>query len=446
MSATQSDPDSSASRRPSSVAHGNPSADAALIRPRIVFETPAPEKRKPRIALYSHDTMGLGHMRRNLLIAKSLVASDIEPTILMLAGAREASFFDLPRGVDTLTLPALRKQSDGQYGSRNLGVSVDELTHLRSQILAVAIAAFAPDLLIVDNVPRGARNELDLALSTIQRSRRSGCNTRCVLGLRDVRDNPEVVQREWTFDGNEQAVRNFYDEVWIYGDPAVYDLMNECRYSPDVAAKARYSGYLDRCATPGQDAARNAETTDLGLPPGKFVLCMVGGGQDGAELARAFAATQLPEDQSAVLLTGPYMPADTRAYLHARSATNPRLRVLDFVNEPTDLLKQADRVITMGGYNSVCEALSFEIPALIVPRVKPRLEQWIRAERLQRLGLVDVLHPDCLNSSTLSGWLRQPRVRPRAREKINLNGLDCLSRMAGDLLLGGRQRPDTAFA
>ena len=45
----------------------------------------------------------------------------------------------------------------------------------------------------------------------------------------------------------------------------------------------------------------------------------------------------------------------------------------------------------MGGYNTFCEILSFDKRALIVPRTRPRLEQYIRAVEAERLGLVSML-------------------------------------------------------
>ncbi len=80
----------------------------ALLAPH--FEPPP---RKLRVALYSHDTMGLGHMRRNLLIAQTLMNCPSPPVILMIAGAREAGALPLPAGVDCLTLPSLGKDIEG---------------------------------------------------------------------------------------------------------------------------------------------------------------------------------------------------------------------------------------------------------------------------------------------------------------------------------------------
>src|SRR5215831_4362720 len=79
--------------------------------------------RKPRIALYSHDTMGVGHMRRNLLIAAALARLRSPAVILLIAGAREVNAFGVPPGVDCLSLPALRKEGNGQYQARHLDLS-----------------------------------------------------------------------------------------------------------------------------------------------------------------------------------------------------------------------------------------------------------------------------------------------------------------------------------
>jgi predicted glycosyltransferase len=176
-----------------------------------------------RVALYSHDTMGLGHMRRNMLIAQTLAAPPLNATTLLICGAAEARAFSMPPGVDCLTLPSLRKNEAGEYGSRHLELSLRELVHLRSSILEAAISQFCPDVLIVDNAPRGAEGELNAVLQTV----RSSARTRCVLGLRDIIDESQVVRRQWSLQGYAEAIRDYYDAVWVYSDPAVYDLATE---------------------------------------------------------------------------------------------------------------------------------------------------------------------------------------------------------------------------
>jgi predicted glycosyltransferase len=391
-----------------------------------------PRPRRPRVALYSHDTMGLGHMRRNLLIAQTLVKSPAAPIVLMLAGAREAGALPLPPGVDCFTLPALGKDRDGHLRARDLDLSSSELVELRSRALAAAIASFRPDVLIVDKVPRGASHELVPALEALKQA--GDC--RCVLGLRDVLDDPETVRREWRDSASDEAIRRYYDAIWVYGDPVLYDPVREYGFSAHVAEKVRYTGYLDQCRRLDEGRPDPEDRpASLGFPDGRLVLCQLGGGQDGAGLAEAFVQAEIPDECHGVLLTGPYLPAEVRARVRRAAAARPRMQVLETLREPGWLLRRADRVIAMGGYNTVCEVLSFEKPALIVPRIHPRREQWIRAERLRSHGLLDVLHPDDLNPRALGRWMASEQApRPSARDRFDWNGLENLPRFLSDLL------------
>ena len=402
--------------------------------------------RRRRVAFYSHDTMGLGHMRRNLLLAQALRHPPTRAVVLMIAGAREATLVAAADGVDCVTLPALQKDQDGHYHPRHLGVSLPELVALRARTASAALETFDPDVLIVDNVPRGALRELDPVLETL-RARR---HTRLVLGLRDVLDDPATLQREWSCAKNQDAVRRYYDAVWVYGDPAVYDTVREYAFDPDIAAKVRYTGYLDRRSRLTRPIPRNGDpVAALGLPPGRLALCLVGGGQDGAELAEAFVNAELPADTNGVVVVGPYMPAEIRQRLSRRAACQPRRRrVVSFMREPTRILQYADDVVSMGGYNTVCEVLSFAKHSLIVPRVRPRREQLIRAERLHALGLVDLIHPGDLSPDALSAWLAQQTRPPRpARERVDLEGLHRVPRLLEALLRPSTPRPpDPALA
>jgi len=120
----------------------------------------------------------------------------------------------------------------------------------------------------------------------------------------------------------------------------------------------------------------------------------------------------------------------------------PGRRIVRFLSEPTRLVRRADHVVAMGGYNTICEVLSFRKPALIVPRVAPRREQLIRAECLQALGLVDVLHPADLTPRALSDWLAQARTPPPlARRRVDLNGLTRVPQLLAELVTAA---PDAA--
>lgn len=383
-----------------------------------------------RIALYSHDTVGLGHTRRNLLIAQALTYAYPNASILLLTGAATSSQFSpLPR-VDFLTLPSLTKTEGGGYESRTLEVSLKQLIKLRSRTIHASLKAFKPDVFIVDNVPKGAAGELERTLHKLRKKGR----TRCVLGLRDILDEPGAVRKQWAKEDNEAAIADYFDEVWVYGDKKVYDQAHEYGFSSRTAAKLRYLGFFDQRAR----LAVQPPLAELpeGVQPerGKLVVAQVGGGQDGAPLALAFARTQLPKGHYGVLVTGPFMPAALKAEIEKAVSQNPSVKLLEFVKEPTRLLQHSDKVIAMGGYNTTFEVLSFGKPLLTVPRVAPRREQLVRAECLDRLGLLDLLHPDNLTSKALGDWLALDATAPEAHAFLDFGAMTRLPEALAELL------------
>ena len=89
------------------------------------------------------------------------------------------------------------------------------------------------------------------------------------------------------------------------------------------------------------------------------------------------------------------MPAKKRRKLIAQGRQASRyIEMIEFDNRMEELIAGAKAVVAMGGYNTYCEILSFDKPALIVPRVAPREEQLIRARRAAELGLIEMLLPE----------------------------------------------------
>ena len=266
----------------------------------------------------------------------------------------------------------------------------------------------------MDNVARGALGELDASLA---RQRARGC--RIVLGLRDIIDEPAAVARQWQKLRTLDTIRDYYDAVWIYGDARLYDTV--AAYGLAAAEKpVTYLGY--------PDPLQRAETSPVPDNETPYALCLLGGGQDGYALAEAFARTTLPDGWRAILLTGAMMPAAERAQLAAILADRPDYQLLEFTPEPLALMRGARAIIAMSGYNTTLELLALNAPMLLVPRIKPRREQWLRAVRLAELGLADCLHPDELSPACLSAWLADARPRKTARDRLDFNGLEHINR------------------
>jgi predicted glycosyltransferase len=380
---------------------------------------------KPRVALYSHDAAGLGHVRRNLLIASTLAASGHD--VLLVSGSPEATSMVRPPGIDLVTLPALCKAVDGSYTSRHLSLGLDELLQMRRNLLTSALTSFAPDLLLVDRHARGFRGELEPALDRLR-------DTKVVLGLRDVLDAPDRVRAEWHHQRTGQALDAWYDEIWHYGDARLYHPLHGAEIVPPVPVLS--TGYLvgDRPA-PAIDRGEDAD----GEP---FALCMVGGGSDGHHLADAVLDAVLPPGLTLLVVTGPQMAASDRQRLTARAAHRDEVTIAAYLANPERLLRSARAAMVMGGYNTICELLASRTPALVVPRDRPRLEQTVRADALCTAGVFTVLPPADATGRRIGDWLADAVQGQRpTRRAIDRDGLSRIADRTRALLASSDRRP-----
>src|ERR1700693_2097648 len=112
-----------------------------------------------RILIYSHDTFGLGHLRRCRAIAHALVEHDKELSVLILSGSPIIGSFDFRARVDFVRIPGVIKLRSGEYTSLNLHLDIEQTLKLRGSIIRHTADMFEPDLFIVDKEPMGLRGE-----------------------------------------------------------------------------------------------------------------------------------------------------------------------------------------------------------------------------------------------------------------------------------------------
>src|SRR6185369_8559574 len=79
-----------------------------------------PSTFRPKILLYSHDTFGLGNIRRTLLLAEELKNQYEGAAILIVTGSPMIQSFRIPAGVDYVKLPCLDRTDSERYEPRFL--------------------------------------------------------------------------------------------------------------------------------------------------------------------------------------------------------------------------------------------------------------------------------------------------------------------------------------
>ncbi|NKN37526.1 hypothetical protein HFC70_14325 [Agrobacterium sp. a22-2] len=381
--------------------------------------------RKVRVLMYSHDTFGLGHLRRCRTIAHSLVEDYHGLQVLIISGATIAGAFDYRARVDFVKIPSVIKLRNSEYTSMDQHIDVSETIQMRKSIIFHTAKTFEPDIFIIDKEPLGLRGEVEDTLRFLKER-----GTTLVLGLREVMDAPHLLDVEWKRNDTMHKIGQLYDHIWVYGPPDFHDPLVGLEVPESVRSKMQFVGFLQRKSS----KKIQADAED-------YLLVTTGGGGDGSDLVRdVIAAYQVDPTltMKAVIVLGPYMPNEQRMNFVAQAAENPHIEIIEFDSRMEDRIAGARAVVAMGGYNTYCEILSFDKPALIVPRTHPRLEQLIRARRAAELDLVSMLPPqEAADSHRMAVAIKAllerdpPSASPAA---LHLEGLPTISWLVAQYL------------
>ena len=330
-----------------------------------------------------------------------------------------------------MRIPGVIKLRSGEYTPLNLHLDIEQMLKLRGSIIRHTAEVFEPDIFIVDKEPVGLRGEV---LETLEMLKPRG--TRLILGLRDVLDEPRLLEPEWQRKNVLPALRDLYDEIWVYGLPQICDPLEGVSLPISVRQKMVYTGYLHREVATHGAPPRMPEITNR-----PYLLVTTGGGGDGEALIewvlRAYEHDPLLP-YPALLVLGPFMQPERQAEFMDRAARLKRVDAITFHSHLEAMVARAAGVVAMGGYNTFCEVLSMDKRALIVPRTVPRLEQYIRISRAAKLGLIAMLADDGrYDPAVMAGALRRLPSQSRPSEIVVpglLEGLDNVNRLVAPWL------------
>lgn len=338
-----------------------------------------------RYLFSSHDGFGLGHVRRNTLVARAILAREPEAQIAIVTGLKMRLAWLGDERMQIVRVPPLVKDSEGCY--RNAELTFEQALDQRASAFRQAVTRFSPDVVIIDRHPYGLAGEL---LSGLDEAARLGAAV--VLGLRDILDEPSTVAQEMAGRG-WSGVADRFDEVLVYGERVLCD--HELEYG--LTLPPRYCGWVA-----DKSAARRRDP--------QLMVVTGGGGGDGEEVFRLGAqlAAQRP-DLRAILVAGPFAASMTLDSLTDDPAIRGRLALLRDAPGCAALFARASSVVQMAGYNSTFESLAAGIRPILVPRRSPRREQAIRASRLAALGVADMVD-ERAPADEVAWMLMRPRL------------------------------------
>jgi predicted glycosyltransferase len=380
------------------------------------------------ILMYSHDTYGLGHIRRTLAIASHLRTPNVN--ILIITGSPIVGRFSFPPQIDFVRVPGMIKMTNEEYLPLSIKINTRHVLKIRQSIISSTAKAFQPRLFIVDKAPLGLKREI---IPTLQWFNRCHEHTKTVLGLRDIMDDAASTKQDWKEKGVYEVLDRYYSEIWVYGNQDFYDPICEYDIPKDISRKMVFTGYIPR-AVPRAGEINEVRREQRLDPEDKLVVVTTGGGGDGYDHMDAYLTMLEAWGGSppfrTVMVTGPFMPKKRRMEIFSR-ARRIKVRTYRFYRRMERLIGAADVAVCMGGYNTICEILSQRKPCLIIPREQPRREQLIRAQILYEHNLADFIPWQKVDHNLLRDKLlaiiENPEPYHKAISNFRFTGLDIMS-------------------
>ncbi|MBY5534211.1 glycosyltransferase family protein [Rhizobium leguminosarum] len=351
----------------------------------------------PRIFFYVQHLLGIGHIARASRIAKALVKDGFDVTVV--TGGLPVPGFP-GEGVKTVALPAVVASNAGFSGLADADgrPAGKDFLNTRRQLLLDAFHAAKPDVVIIEAFPFGRRQMRFELLPLLEAIKKAKPRPKLLSSVRDILQENRKAGR----DAETVAlVKEHFDAVLVHGDPGFVRLEDTFPLTSEIADRLRYTGLV--AAPP---APEPAETFDI--------IASAGGGAVGAALIGAAkkAAAMLPDNLRWLLVAGPNLPEADFAALS--EDVGPNVTLARFRKDFPSLLCGAKVSISQAGYNTVGDLLRTECRAILIPFVVGgETEQTVRAERLQALGLADILPENGLTSGHVKEAVEKALAAPR---------------------------------
>jgi predicted glycosyltransferase len=360
-----------------------------------------------KILFYCQNLLGMGHLVRTTELMRELVKTF---EVCLIEGGQKVDGFEMLPEVEVVQLPTIQVEVfDSLQVGKQLQVvgstmSLAEVKEYRKEKLIEVFDRFKPDVLITEGYPFSKNKALAFEMvPLLEHIKKSARSTKVICSLRDIIMVKEFADRDAEERRRCEFVNQYYDAILLHSDPAIHRLEDNISTAEYLSCPVYYTGYVVQ-SEPDRVEFDPADLALLNDPIPKIVVS-VGGGKLGHDLLeniiQAAPLLQQQISRQIVIFAGPLMDESKYQELEklAQGKTNVSLR--RFTPSLITYLDRAELSISLGGYNTTMNILKTGVRSMIYPSDKDR-EQAIRAEKLEKLGLLKILDRSQLEPEVLA--------------------------------------------
>lgn len=351
-----------------------------------------------KIMFYCQYLSGIGHLIRSTEIVRSLVK---DFRVYFINGGPPIQGFEIPPQVELIELPALWLE-DGNFAVSD-GFNVEDIKEIRKNQLITIFDRVQPDCLITEFFPFGRHKLLFELLPLVKYIKSTKPDTKIVCSLRDVIGKVSDPQEEETIC---YLMKEYFDLLLFHSDAKFQTFAESFPRHQDIKCEITHTGFITQSL---QKTYGNVQV--WGDNPAAKILVSVGGGRIGYELLEAVveASALLAKsiNHKIQIFTGPFLPEEKFSKLQEAALNRGNIKISRYTSQFIDYMRKADISISLSGYNTTMNILTTGVRAIVVPLSHDNQdkEQLERTQKLEKLGIVEVIHPDNLNPAHIANML-----------------------------------------
>ena len=376
----------------------------------------------PRIDLmiYAHDGRGLGHASRGIAVGSAVRRLFPELKVLFVSGCQHTAALIGPAPLDWIKLPSYKTiivngLPRGQIGNTNLKNS--DLSKSRSSLIRAIVAEYRPRCVLVDHEAQGTKAEL---LSAIEME----TDTVWVLGLRGIIGKVEAV---WS-DKAVNIFKKYYRDLLWYGDAAVLGRETLQTIANRYGLEPFPTGYISRF----RELDHWLEQSAYMDKPFAGTIAVSWYSQTSLSVLKCLhqALTKIGDAYGI-----------WQVYVNFGQALFkdlPFCRVQNLSPQYLFSLAHSKTAVVYGGYNSMTDILSVNIPAVIFLRDVEDQEQELHVKKLAALPntAIVVMPEKEVGPDSLQQALEQQLQSDRPRDHgINLDGAENTAKKLAEFII-----------
>lgn len=382
------------------------------------FKENLKQQKSKTILFYYHHFGGLGHGNRILSICKALAKENQDYKVIVINSGSPQPELRINKYVILINLPPFRANK-GLFS----GLTSTEKTNLRfskrKKILNQAIIRFNPDIAVFEHFPFG-RNSLKKELvEFIQKLKTHNC--KIYSSVRDIIEQKVNLQKLKKhlelFEGILVHSSKDMGFITSFEKPGI--LKEKIFFTGPIISK-EHSELISKKEINRQFKIKNK----------KIITISLGGGIDGDEILDKLIniKDKLDNKIDSVMLitTGPSINPKIYSEFKNKIKDKKNILITKFNPNYLDFVNAADLSISMGGYNSINNALFTRTPTIIFPRQSDK-EQIIRAKHFA--GDLDILNYKTISEKDLiKSILKNLGKNTKTKPPVTMNGAAITSR------------------